>query len=1249
MPGIHERQRAATDTFVLPTRWATIEESLPYLRVRDLIELYFEDEKGPVEYPEYAVISDIKEIKGQTLVAASWMPTIEDAIKMVFRLGSGTHWGSKFRNTVHGGKLRISKLRILQRDIPLYKEKAAKYSAAIHERQREAVSPPRIYFYVRVMCEGLDINDFNSVRYDDFIVSIDETEDDIERTWFDDYEMEQWDYGNEMNLRLPNCRSCNGWRLGGDADNVELFELNDKTISVFDRIGNDHDLIKWQEARKKKGYSAAVHRRQRPAVDTRTPLAKHIGHEVIIQQLHQPYNLDVNAAALTCKPCTKVLYWVNQSAGDVAPRPSEDKFGKLISWPSYGIIMDHTGHRMVVEHEQGLTYVMCKRCNMSVLVAKDPDTAYSAAIHKKQRDAAEPLPVYGRLGEGFANAVKKEVEMNLVRFANDYVEDEDGRFVMYVFTLANGGSGTHMPGEVADFWGLELPDEAKGVPWNEWEFAWEELEDVSLEETDLLNKWLGLPGNFYCHFNEADGDYALFYMWDPGDHPEWEALRAKAYSAAIHERQRKAMIPPPRVPLSKNGVEAKCPFCDGKLDYGHAEEDGDGYYYDVTCKDCSWKGLEVYTLNFVDFSDNENSNIPGTPGECPGCGEGLDYGASDISAVGSLFYEASCTKCGWRGSEWYTMEYNNHADPEGNIIQSDGKKTYSAIHRAQQKVVSEPEDTIVTCGLCNIGINISRGEPFIECSYCQGNFCEDCGGHGCEHCDIQACKSCAEEHIEHCDECDIYLCDGCMKTHDEDAHSDNIVYSAVHKSQTAAARPDPRPRPGDFVRVMKSDDTLIKVGSEGVIEGVREGTKRPEDEYLVMFNPSPAPWWHPDEKRPVISCSGGPAFYVNMRALRFFGVVERNFQQWGPYGPGANNAIWVTHRVNLFDIDMPEARATEEVYSAAVHKLQRKAVDRRPYIRASINEVSEAWNSARTNAARAVLLHIGIPEDEIAHGSINRDVDLDLALWFDLPDDIIKALIDSYSQGEWDRRGPKDTKYSAAIHIAQQEAARPEPRPVFTVPTLQQSRFPRGRSRNSNKGCIMRFAEGKARGTSKHLSFYDDTLYSWAEPIAKRYPLRKGSKKYRFKVKGRSDYGSPTSNRHCRVAWSVLSDYGPVKEVPSTHVFSSPLWQSFNGTIYSAVHRKQRDATKPVKYEAVFSYDEVKAILDAWRAGAEMEDIARKQNIKSDIVSDICSSYEFYRTANDDEFDEEFEKKDPEYMLIVRVIDREYGGLSIRI
>ena len=1187
MPALHERQRAAADTFVLPTKWATIEESFPYLRVRDLIELQFEDENGPATTLEYAVISDIEVKKGQVLIAGSWMPTIKEAIEMVFRLGGGTHWGTKFRDTVNGGELRISKIRILQRDIPLYKEKTIKYSAAIHKAQRPAVSPPLIYFYVRVMCEGLDISDINSVRYDDFIVSIDEAEDDIERVWFDDYEMEQWDYGNEMNLHLPNCKSCGGWRLGGGADNVELFEIDNKTISIFNRIGNDLDLKKWLEARKKKKYSAAIHSKQRPAVDPRTPLAEHIGHKIIIQQVHQPYNLDVNAAILSCESCKKRLYWVSQSAGHAPPRPGEEKFGKLIAWPSYGIIMDHTGHRMVVEHFQGLTYVMCKKCNMSVLVAKDPDTAYSAAVHKRQAEAAEPPKHYGRTDEKETSRIKKQILNNLNRFTPEDLVIEDGRYTMWVFTIAEGASGTHMPGEIAGFWDLDLPEDAKAKSWDEWEFAWEELERVADKEAEFLNRNLGLPGQVYFGNSEADSDYGLLYTWDAGDHPEWDIKAKKAYSAAIHDAQKKAVLPPPRVPLSKNGVEARCPFCSGGLEYAHAEEDGNGYYYEVTCKDCSWKGLEVYSLDFADFSDDDNSNIPGTPGECPGCGKALDYGTSDISSVGSLFYEASCN-CGWHGREWYTMEYNNHADLEGNIIQADGKKAYSAsVHKRQRDATKFPARKFTAL----------EAEEFVE-----KRFGDEVGeeiGYDSRtaytdkshfYVDFPLLKGTPDEGvIVWIDTWELpqALWDrstGFLFVEDKyDVCSlvpvyDGAKYSAVHKSQRDAVSPSRLPRPGDFARVMKSDDTLIKVGSEGVIEGYRDDPGACDEHGLVMFNPSPGPWWRPHSGGALISSPGGPGFYVNINKMRYVKEVTRAFQQWGAQGPGKNNAVWVDHKVGLFDIDLPDARARysaavhkaqreavssdklagyttacydcrkiwfvpiklyndvhrglhgdtevkcpdcghevesyQEVmntedwsgfpvleYRAAVHKAQRQAVDPRPYIRASVDEVMTEWNSANYRVAKEILLCIGIPEDSMPNGSVDNNIDLDAAQWFDQPNKIKRILIDSYSRGKWDGRGPKDTKYSAALHT------------------------------------------------------------------------------------------------------------------------------------------KQREAAKPVRYEPVFTYEEVRDILDAFRAGAEMEDIARKQNIKYDIVSDICSTHEFFKTATDEEFEAELKKHDPEFMLIIKVIE----------
>jgi hypothetical protein len=108
-----------------------------------------------------------------------------------------------------------------------------------------------------------------------------------------------------------------------------------------------------------------------------------------------------------------------------------------------------------------------------------------------------------------------------------------------------------------------------------------------------------------------------------------------------------------------------------------------------------------------------------------------------------------------------------------------------------------------------------------------------------------------------------------------------------------------KPMPGDVVRVLTSDDVLIKVGSYGVIEGVEGET---EEEYSVCFNCSPFPWWD----NGVINSSGGPVRRIKASRLKATGQQkEHQFQRWRNGIAGANRGEVYVRTVNVFEVDLP--------------------------------------------------------------------------------------------------------------------------------------------------------------------------------------------------------------------------------------------------------------------------------------------------------------------------------------------------------
>ena len=59
-------------------------------------------------------------------------------------------------------------------------------------------------------------------------------------------------------------------------------------------------------------------------------------------------------------------------------------------------------------------------------------------------------------------------------------------------------------------------------------------------------------------------------------------------------------------------AEGKCPLCGNELKYGSGEiSDNNIYSYKVSCKACSFSGLEFYTMCFVGFTadDGKEYNV----------------------------------------------------------------------------------------------------------------------------------------------------------------------------------------------------------------------------------------------------------------------------------------------------------------------------------------------------------------------------------------------------------------------------------------------------------------------------------------------------------------------------------------------------------------------------------------------------------------------------------------------------------------
>jgi len=108
-------------------------------------------------------------------------------------------------------------------------------------------------------------------------------------------------------------------------------------------------------------------------------------------------------------------------------------------------------------------------------------------------------------------------------FDLDDLEIDEGQWLAGVCLYADGAAGIHMPGELASYFGIEIPSDAMdgdGEPtqdWVEYEWSWEYLEEWFGELADLINENSSLDGTFYFGTNEGWGDYGLLYVWD-----DWE-------------------------------------------------------------------------------------------------------------------------------------------------------------------------------------------------------------------------------------------------------------------------------------------------------------------------------------------------------------------------------------------------------------------------------------------------------------------------------------------------------------------------------------------------------------------------------------------------------------------------------------------------------------------------------------------------------------------------------------------------------
>jgi len=107
------------------------------------------------------------------------------------------------------------------------------------------------------------------------------------------------------------------------------------------------------------------------------------------------------------------------------------------------------------------------------------------------------------------------------------------------------------------------------------------------------------------------------------------------------------------------------------------------------------------------------------------------------------------------------------------------------------------------------------------------------------------------------------------------------------------------PMPGDIVVATKTDDSLIPIGAEGVIQGCADHKRLV---YHVLFNWCPLPWW---DKR-VINASGGPERIIRASMLKYRERKKQDFHYF-PGLPAADAARIKQHEVSVWEVDLTQS------------------------------------------------------------------------------------------------------------------------------------------------------------------------------------------------------------------------------------------------------------------------------------------------------------------------------------------------------
>lgn len=119
----------------------------------------------------------------------------------------------------------------------------------------------------------------------------------------------------------------------------------------------------------------------------------------------------------------------------------------------------------------------------------------------------------------------------------------------------------------------------------------------------------------------------------------------------------------------------------------------------------------------------------------------------------------------------------------------------------------------------------------------------------------------------------------------------------MSRSPERVRRSRDSPMPGDLVRVTRSDDTLIAVGSYGVIGGEVEKGKTVYD---VTFN-----YTTPYRDDQIVSASGGPVRRIRASKMKATGErKQHSFWRFKYDIPTAGGGETKTMTVNVFEVDL---------------------------------------------------------------------------------------------------------------------------------------------------------------------------------------------------------------------------------------------------------------------------------------------------------------------------------------------------------